>query len=146
MTTHRSKALPAAVHAIFGAVLLGACASAEPPRAELSAAETAIAAAERSGAAERAPVELNAAREKLMRARAAVQQQDHMRAERLAREAAADAELADTRAQEIAAQTALREVRQSLTILQGEIGAQSPPAAPGTLPSAPGGPAASPVR
>ena len=81
------------------ALLLGACTTAAPPRAELGAAGSAIAAAERSGAAERAPTELNSARMKYQGADAAMRGAEYDRAARLAREAEIDAQLATAKAE-----------------------------------------------
>jgi hypothetical protein len=104
---------------------LAACASGEPPTASLGAAGAAVTAAERSGAAERAPVELNSARSKLERAQSASQRGRYEEAARLAREAEVDAQLADSKAQSAAAQTALNEVRQGIETLRGEIQRQT---------------------
>lgn len=75
---------------------------------------------ERFGAGERAPVELSSARRKLQEAREADRAGRHDEAERLAREAQVDAQLASMKAQSSAAQTALTQVREGITTLQGE--------------------------
>jgi len=107
-------------------LVLGACAGGEPPRAELGAADSAIQAAQRSGAAERAPVELNNARMKYQSANAAVRDEDYDRAARLAREAEIDAQLAAAKAQAATSRDAARQVREDATTLQRE----ATPAAP----------------
>jgi hypothetical protein len=89
---------------------LAACASDPAPTAQLGAARSAIDAAERSGAAERAPAELNNARVKLGRAEEAVEDKQNQRALWLAEEAQVDAEVAGVRAQAAAAQQALKEI------------------------------------
>ncbi|HEX2113557.1 MAG TPA: DUF4398 domain-containing protein [Alphaproteobacteria bacterium] len=109
-------------------ILLAACASGEAPRAELGAAQAAIEAAQRSGAAERAPVELNNARVKYDAANAAVRDEEYDRAARLAREAEIDAQLAAAKAQAEASRTAARQVREDAATLQRE----TAPAAPAT--------------
>ena len=111
------KRFPLAVAALL---LLGACASGEPPRAELGAADAAIQAAQRSGAGERAPVELNNARMKYQGADAAVRDKDYDRASRLAQEAEIDAQLAAAKAQTEASKAAAQQVRQDATTLQRE--------------------------
>jgi len=115
---------PGSLAAIAGAALLVGCASGEQTRAQVaatqSAAQTAISDAERFGAGERAPVELNNARNKLQQAREAERSGRRDEAERLAHEAQVDAQLASTKAQASAAETALSQVREGITTLQGE--------------------------
>jgi hypothetical protein len=114
-------------------LLLTACASGEPPRAEMGAAEAAIQAAQRSGAAERAPVELNSARVKYDAANAAVRDEEYDRAARLAREAEIDAQLAAAKAQADASRAAAQQMREATTTLQREVA----PTAPATPQSPP---------
>jgi hypothetical protein len=114
-------------------LLLTACGGGEVPRAELGAAESAIQAAQRSGAAERAPVELNNARVKYDAAHAAVRDEEYDRAARLAREAEIDAQLAGAKAQAEASRSAARQIREDATTLQRE----TAPAAPATPQSPP---------
>jgi hypothetical protein len=120
--------------AAMALLLLAACAGGEPPNAELGAADAAIQGAQSSGAAERAPVELNTARTKYQSANAAVKDKDYDRASQLAREAQIDAQLAAAKAQAESARAAAQQIRQDTTTLQREItpamppGAQSPPA------------------
>jgi hypothetical protein len=104
--------------------LLGACAGGEPPRAELGAADAAIQAAQRSGAGERAPVELNSARTKYQNATDAMRDEDYERAARLAREAEIDAQLAAAKAQAETSRAAARQVREGTTTLQRETAPQ----------------------
>jgi len=86
--------------AVASLLLLGACASAPlPPTAELQAAEQAITNAERARVADYASVELSEARDKLAAANNAVLIKEMSRAQRLAQEARADAELATARAE-----------------------------------------------
>lgn len=100
---------------------LAACASTPPPNAELGAARAAIENAERSGAAELAPVELNNARAKLNRAEGAARQSEHQTALWLAEEAQVDAEVAGARAQARTAQQALKEIREGTRALGSEL-------------------------
>src|SRR5262245_54102020 len=88
---------------VAAGLLLAACAVREPPPAELGAAGRAIDTAERSGAAERAPAELDSARMKYQGANAALRGAEYDRAARLAREAEIDAQLATAKAEAEAA-------------------------------------------
>jgi hypothetical protein len=76
------------------AIALCGCASTPAPTAELVAAEAAVLAAERGGAADFAPVELGFARERLTAAQAASDGRDYARAQQAAAQAQIDAELA----------------------------------------------------
>ncbi|HEX6980258.1 MAG TPA: DUF4398 domain-containing protein [Alphaproteobacteria bacterium] len=106
-------------------LLLAGCASGEPPTAQLSTARAAIEDAERNDAAQRAPVELNGAREKLSRAEAATRQEEYEQAARLAREAEVDAQLASSKSNSAAAKAALQQVREGIGTLQQEMQRQS---------------------
>ncbi len=98
---------------------LGACSSGTPPTTEIGAARVAIDSAERAGATDYAPVELNNARIKLNHAQDAANQSEYEMALWLAEEAQVDAEVAGAKAQATAAQRALQEV-------QGGTGSQRP--------------------
>ena len=100
---------------------LAACASEAPPNAQLGAASTAVASAERAGALERAPVELQTARDKLSRAEAAAREERYDLARRLAEQAQVDAEFADARAENLAAQEAARAVQRDIDTLRSEL-------------------------
>lgn len=104
----------------FGAVLIvclaaAACAGTPGPDSQMAVAATHIADAERDGAAQYAPDELTAARAKLDQARDAVRDGDNKLAERLAGEAAADAQLADLKAKVGAQQASSGASRRSPT-------------------------------
>lgn len=105
-------------------LLLAACSGGEPPRAELGAADGAITRAERSGAAERAPAELNSARMKYQGANTAMHGAEYDRAARLAREAEIDADLAaakaDAEAARAEAEAAARRLREDATAVRSE--------------------------
>ena len=73
-----------------------------PPTAQLGASSQAILTAERAGAMQYAPVELQAARSKLAAADAAMRADDRIAARRLAEEAQADANVATAKAQHAA--------------------------------------------
>ena len=112
-------------------LVLAGCANGAPPRAELGAAGAAIDTAERSGAAERAPAELNSARMKYQGANAAVGSADYDRAARLAREAEIDAQLAAAKAdaeaaRDEASRAAARHTREDATAVFSEDGSPPP--------------------
>lgn len=112
-----------AVAAISAALLLGACATRmnTPPVAEMTTARTAITQAEAAGAGQLAPVQLLAARGKLVQADAAVREEQYDRARRLAEQAAADAQLAERKARADRARMAAAELERSNAALQREI-------------------------
>lgn len=130
----RTGALPVLA---FAVLTVAGCASGQPPRAELGGARASIATAERAGAAERAPVELNNARTKLQAAEDASRQENYRKAERLAEEANIDAQLATTKAQAASSEAALQEVNKGITTLRSETAPTSPAGstAPTTPPS-----------
>jgi hypothetical protein len=70
----------------------------------MSAAQTAVTGAEEADAAKYAPSDLDRARDKLIRAQAAMQEEDNEQARRLAEEALVDARVAETKARAEAAQ------------------------------------------
>lgn len=103
-------------------LLLAACASAPPPpNAQLAVAAAAIDQAVSAGAAELAPAELGMAREKLDRARVAMNARDHAQALMLAEQSQADAQLAVTRTRGAKAEKAAAALREDRRILREEI-------------------------
>jgi hypothetical protein len=70
----------------------------------MSAAQTAVTGAEEADAAHYAPSDLDRARDKLIRAQAAIQEEDNQEARRLAEQAQVDARLAEARARAETAQ------------------------------------------
>lgn len=105
-----------------GLLMLAACASVPPPpTAQLQAAEQAIASAERARVADYAPVELSEARNKLSAAHRAVQQEEMVRAQRLAEQSRVDAELASARADAAKAEAVNDEMRKSIDMLKREM-------------------------
>lgn len=99
-----------------------ACASAPlPPDQELKAAEQAIATAEQARVADTVSPELSEAREKLVFARAAVQQENMVLAGRLAEQSRVDAELASAKAEAVKAGAVNDEMRKSTEALKQEM-------------------------
>ena len=90
---------------------LGACSSVPAPVGEMSAAQTAVTAAEEADAAQYAPADLDRARDKLIRAQAAMQEKDSQEARRLAEQALVDARLAEAKARAETAQQLHSEAR-----------------------------------
>jgi Domain of unknown function (DUF4398) len=92
----------------FGAVIilgaLAACGGVPAPEAEMSAAQTAVTGAEEAGAAEYAPSDLDRARDKLIRAQSAMQEEENDEARRLAEQALVDARVAEAKARAETAQ------------------------------------------
>ena len=102
-------------------VLAGCAGTPDVPEQALARAEIGIENAERSGARQFATEELDAARDKLTRARAAVDDEDMLAARRYAEQAALDAELAAAMARNHKAQASVDELDRSIEVLREEI-------------------------
>lgn len=100
---------------------LSACGGTPPPRSELRAAEVAIEEARESDAEQHASSPLSLARDKLSRARAAVDRGDMASARRLSEEAEVDAQYAEAEALSEKAQARVAQLRESIEVLQEEI-------------------------
>ncbi|HPU49964.1 MAG TPA: DUF4398 domain-containing protein [Burkholderiaceae bacterium] len=109
---------------------LMACASAPSPAPALAAGAASLEAARAANAGELASVDMNAARQKLERARALAQAGQPREAIRLAEEADVDAQLARARAGSERARVALAEVERGLRTLREEL-ARPPATLPG---------------
>ena len=111
-----------------GAALLGlvACASSQktPAVADVAVSRSAVESATSAGAAELAPDELQAAREKLMRANQALAAKDYRNAQDLATQASADARLAQSKANSAKASNAANELQESIRVLREELSRQ----------------------
>jgi Domain of unknown function (DUF4398) len=129
MKLNRFTAARSAI-AICGGLLAG-CASSPAPPPELAVAASTLQDAERAGAVQYAPVELNRAREKVAFAQNAMRQENYQDAQRFAAEAEADAKLAAVTAQAAQAEQALAAVRQDQNVLRNET---APPAVPAPTP------------
>lgn len=102
-------------------VLLAGCSSG-PPRqtsVDLTRAQTLVTSAQGGDAQQYAAADLQSARDKVQQAQQ-LATRDPQRAEQLANEAAADAQLAEARAQDAKAQHALDDLNRSLQSLRGE--------------------------
>jgi Domain of unknown function (DUF4398) len=101
---------------------IGACASSpDRPFQDLARAEASIEQADQSGAQEYGATELDSARDKLAKARAAADSDENVAASRYAKEAAVDAELATAMTRERKAELAVEELNRSIETLREEI-------------------------
>lgn len=108
--------------AALAILTLAACAAPPPPPdSALQAAEQAITSAERDKASEYASADLAAARDKLVKARAAIVAKEMVRAERLAQQAEVDAMLALAKTDEAKARVINQQTQQSLDVLRQEL-------------------------
>lgn len=107
---------------ILGSFLfLGGCASTPAPNEALQAAELAITNAERARVADFAAPELGDARDKLAAARAAVNEENMVLAERLAEQSRVGAELAIAKAEVGKTQAVNDEMKKSTDVMQQEM-------------------------
>jgi predicted metal-dependent hydrolase len=116
------------VIAAFGLAATAGCASTgERPDAQLATAQANIEQAQQAGANQHAAQPLSSAREKLSAAQVAVSRDEMIVAERLAEEAALDAELAGAMARNRKAELAVEELNETIEVLRDEIArGQSP--------------------
>ena len=107
----------AAVLALVG------CASPQkaPATADVAVSRNAVENAVSAGAAELAPEEINAAREKMMRANQALAARDYKLARELAIQAQADAKLAQSKASSAKATAASNQLNEDLRVLREEV-------------------------
>lgn len=131
MTRIRARRIGGGAAAALLSLGLVACASdVPPPTAQLGAASQAILNAERAGAPQFAPGELQMARNKLAAADDAMRRDDRTEARRLAEQAQMDADLAAVHAQNAAAQQAAAAVRRDQQALSGSTTSLGGTAAP----------------
>ena len=102
-------------------ILLAACSSTKPPAEKLTRTEAAISQAEQAGAEEYAPLEVREARKKLEKARELSEDEKYEEARRLAEQAEVDAELAEVKTLSEKAQNTVKQLRESIRLLQEEI-------------------------
>jgi Domain of unknown function (DUF4398) len=105
---------------------LAACASDPAPEAELAAAEVAVDEAEEANAPAQASGPYELARDKLERAREAMEDGENLEARRLAEQALVDAQLAEAQARSEVARENAAELRASIETLQDELARRSP--------------------
>jgi hypothetical protein len=111
--------------ALCGAALvaLAACSSPQkaPAAADVAVSKNAVENAVSAGAADLAPAEINLAREKMMRANAALAAKDYALARDLATQAQADAKLAQSKANSAKAQAASAALDADVRALRNEV-------------------------
>ncbi len=102
---------------------LTACTSPQkaPATADVAVSKNAVENAVSAGAADLAPAEINLAREKMMRANAALAAKDYALARDLATQAQADAKLAQSKANSAKASAAANALEADLRVLREEV-------------------------
>ena len=132
--THLLKSVAMAT-AAAGALVLAGCASPQkaPATADVAVSRNAVENAVSAGAAELAPEDITAARDKMMRANAALAAKDYKLARELAIQAQADAKLAQSKANSAKATAASNALNEDVRVLREEVeranAAQPAPAA-----------------
>ena len=111
---------------LLAALLLAGCGSSsrvapDAARAEIRSARNALSQAEQADAATHAAIALRTARQKIDQAEAALATGDTDTADRLAEQAALDAEVAESRARAVVSELAVAEVRAAIDALRQEI-------------------------
>ena len=113
--------------AVLAAGTLAACSSTPPPSDEMAVGRSTL---QRVSAAPNvaadAPIELQQARDKWVQAEKAMTDKDYVQARRLATEAAADARLAESKADAATSAASLQQVQGGIRALQDEIGRRNP--------------------
>lgn len=109
--------------ALASALVLAGCASPQkaPATADVAVSRNAVENAVSAGAAELAPVEITAARDKMMRANQALAAKDYKLARELAIQAQADAKLAQSKANSAKATAASNALNEDLRVLREEV-------------------------
>ena len=102
--------------------LTAACSSLKTPAtADMAVSKAAVDSATGGGGAQFAPVEMNAARDKLALANQAMTSKDYQRASDLASQAQADAKLAQAKANSTKAQAAADALQDDIRVLREEL-------------------------
>lgn len=111
------------VMAVAAALVLAGCASKEkaPATADVAVSKNAVETAASVGASEYAPAEMMAARDKMQRASAALAAKDYETARDLAQQAAADAKLAQSKANSAKATAAANALQEDIRVLREEV-------------------------
>ncbi|HEU4852825.1 MAG TPA: DUF4398 domain-containing protein [Telluria sp.] len=111
------------VFALSAVLALAGCASKEkaPATADVAVSKNALESAASAGAAEHAPAEMMAARDKMQRASAALAAKDYDTARDLAQQASADAKLAQSKANSAKATAAANALQEDIRVLREEV-------------------------
>lgn len=128
--TRRLKSAAAGA-AVAGMLVLAGCTSPQqaPATADVAVSRNAVENAVSAGAAELAPVEITAARDKMLRANAALAAKDYKLARELAIQAQADAKLAQSKAGSAKATAAASALDEDLRVLRQEVERANAPSA-----------------
>lgn len=119
-------------------MLLAACASIPPPNATMSRAQASIQAAEKAGAADADPVDLDFARGKYAQAQTAMTARKYGLASNLAEESLADSRLARTKARLATMRTRIQaQTRENARLRKQLLEQPAAAAAPSQAPAAP---------
>lgn len=103
-------------------IALAGCSSMKTPAtAEVASSRTAVEAAASTGAPELAPVEMAAARDKMLRANQALAAKDYRTAQDLAQQAQADAKLAQSKATSAKSTEAANKLQDDIRVLREEL-------------------------
>ncbi|MDP1976402.1 MAG: DUF4398 domain-containing protein [Undibacterium umbellatum] len=102
-------------------LMLGCSSMKTPATAEVAVSKAAVDNAAVAGGTEFAPVEMNAAREKMAQANKAMQAKDYKLASELATQAQADAKLAQAKANSAKAEKAANALQDDIRILREEL-------------------------
>src|SRR5471032_1569015 len=122
MSTRLSRTTLQLLGALAIAVAAVGCASDKTPAtADVAVSRAAVDSATSSGAAELAPAELTSARDKMMKANQELAAKDYKAAKEWADLAAADAQLAQSKANTAKATSAANEVQQSVNAMRDEL-------------------------
>jgi hypothetical protein len=102
-------------------VLMAGCASTPPPIAQMAVARAAVGDANKAGANELAPVQLQSAKDKMAAAETAMTAKNYVLAKNMAEQAEVDAKLARATAHSVKAQKAADAVQEDSRVLRKEI-------------------------
>jgi hypothetical protein len=108
------------VSVLGAALVVSGCSAAQPPVATVASAEMAVRQADEGLAPQHAPAELRVAREKLVAAQKAMNDEDYEQARRLAEQATVDAQLAHAKAHSVQTQQEAAELRKTIDALREE--------------------------
>jgi hypothetical protein len=102
-------------------VLMAGCASTPPPIVQMAVARAAVSDANKAGANELAPVQLQSAKDKMSAAETAMAKKNYALATDLAEQAEVDAKLASATARSVKARKAADAVQEDSRVLRKEI-------------------------
>ena len=102
------------------ALAAAACSAPRGPAQEIEKAEMAVDTATKTGVPESAALDMRLARDKLERAKEALQEEDYERAKRLGEQASVDAQVAMAKADSESAREAAAELERSIQTLRDE--------------------------